>query len=76
MSLKDLFNSNKTVHSSSLSDSGKEVESHTFVEVKRKTASGQYFRVISNKFKVPFAFTVKSNTGSRAAQSWDGCAAV
>ena len=52
MSLKDLFNSNKTVHSSSLSDSSKEVESHSFVEVKRK---------LRNEFEPPINYETASN---------------
>ena len=37
---------------------------------------GQYRRAASNSISVPLALTVKSVTGSRAAQSCDGCAAV
>ena len=47
-----------------------------FVEQKMKVASGQCLRVASSSTRVPFAFTLKSVKGSRAAQSCDGCAAV
>jgi hypothetical protein len=47
-----------------------------FVEVKMKTASGQWRRVASSSTIVPFALIVKSVAGSRAAQSCDGCAAA
>ena len=52
MSLKDLFNSNKIVHSSSLSDYSKEVESPAFVEVKRK---------LRDEFEPPINYETVSN---------------
>ena len=52
MSLKDLFNSNKIVHSASLSDSGKDVESAAFVEAKR---------TLRQEFEPPVNYETASN---------------
>ena len=47
-----------------------------FVEVKMKTAELAYKRAASRRFMVPTALISKSVNGSRAAQSWEGWAAV